>query len=180
MSAPPPFAPPPGFDTTPVHRRDLLLLLAGWLTTGGSLVAAFAAGLRGLAPNVLFEPSRRFRAGRPDDYADGSVTFLEEIRVFLIRKGKAYRAVSAVCTHLSCTVNRSPGAEGGYRCPCHGSVFDEGGRVLAGPAPRPLPSFEVSLARDGRLVIDAGTPVAPDRQLVLEAARAASGTEENA
>ncbi len=162
----------------PVGRRDLLLLLAGWLTTGGSLLAALAASFRGLVPNVLFEPSRRFRAGRPDDYADGSVTFLEEIRVFLIRNGNAYRAVSAVCTHLGCTVDRGTGR--GYRCPCHGSAFDETGHVVSGPAPRPLPSFEVSLARDGRLVVDADTIVRPDSQLALEATRMASRKEEGA
>lgn len=167
-------------STTPVHRRDLLLLLTGWATTAGSLLAALAAGARGLVPNVLFEPSPRFRARKPDDYADGSITFLEEIRVFLIRKGSAYRAVSAVCTHLGCTVNRGTGRAGGYHCPCHGSVFDEEGRVMSGPAPGPLPSFDVSLARDGRLVIDAGTAVPPDRQFVLEVAQVTSAREERA
>ena len=162
------------------QRRDLLLLLGGWISTGGALVAGLAAGLRGLVPNVLFEPNLRFRAGRPDDYADGSVSFLEEIRVFLLRKGNAYRAVSAVCTHLGCTVNPMPGAKAGYHCPCHGSVFAQDGRVTSGPAPRGLPCFEVAQARDGRLVIDCGTTVPPDRYLVLGAAREAPGGKERA
>lgn len=160
---------------TPLRRRDLLLILGGWISTVGSAVAALAAGLRGLVPNVLFEPSLRFRAGKPDDYADGSVTFLEEIRVFLHRKGNAYRAVSGVCSHLGCTVNAVPGAKPGYHCPCHGSVFDEDGRVTAGPAPRGLPCFEVREARDGRLVIDSGAVVPAERYLVLDAPRDASG-----
>ena len=45
--------------------------------------------------------------------------------------------VEGVCTHLGCTVNH---VGSGYKCPCHGSVFDEQGRVLSGPAPRALDS----------------------------------------
>ena len=52
------------------------------------------------------------------------MTFLEDERVFLVRKGNTFRCLSAVCTHLGCTVNR---AEQGYHCPCHGSVFDDAG-----------------------------------------------------
>lgn len=155
-------------DSARLGRRELLLLLTGWVGTAGSSLAALVAGFRGLIPNVLFEPSRLFRARKPEDYAEGD-TFLEEIRVFLHRRGNAYRAISAVCTHLGCTVNRAPGPEGGYHCPCHGSVFDEDGRVKGGPAPRPLPCYEVSLARDGRLVIDTASVVPPGKQLALQA-----------
>ncbi|WP_055491226.1 FAD-dependent oxidoreductase [Streptomyces sp. TP-A0356] len=46
-------------------------------------------------------------------------------------------ALSARCTHLGCLVafNR---AEQAWECPCHGSRFDLDGRVLQGPATRPL------------------------------------------
>lgn len=47
------------------------------------------------------------------------------------------QAVSARCTHLGCIVafNR---AEQAWECPCHGSRFAPDGRVLQGPAVRPL------------------------------------------
>jgi cytochrome b6-f complex iron-sulfur subunit len=121
--------------------------------------------MRGLLPNLLDEPSQRFRAGKPEDYRDGSVAFLDEIRTFLVREGDGFRAMSGICTHLGCTVNR---ADSGYRCPCHGSVFDEQGKVLSGPAPRPLDCYGVAQTRDGRLVIDRGRSVSSEEFLMVE------------
>lgn len=42
---------------------------------------------------------------------------------------------SPVCPHLSCRVSFS---EEKFKCPCHGSIFDQTGKVVGGPAPRPL------------------------------------------
>jgi len=58
-----------------------------------------------------------------------------EARVALIRDEQRVYALSLVCTHLGCTVNVGSGE---IVCPCHGSVFDREGRVLKGPAGRPL------------------------------------------
>ena len=46
-------------------------------------------------------------------------------------------AINAVCTHLGCVVpwNR---AANKYMCPCHGSQYDETGKVIRGPAPLSL------------------------------------------
>jgi glycine/D-amino acid oxidase-like deaminating enzyme/nitrite reductase/ring-hydroxylating ferredoxin subunit len=46
-------------------------------------------------------------------------------------------AVSLRCTHLGCLL-RFNAAERSWDCPCHGSRFDVDGRVLEGPAVRPL------------------------------------------
>jgi glycine/D-amino acid oxidase-like deaminating enzyme/nitrite reductase/ring-hydroxylating ferredoxin subunit len=49
----------------------------------------------------------------------------------------ALHAVSARCTHLGCIVQFN-NAERSWDCPCHSSRFDLDGRVLNGPAVRPL------------------------------------------
>ena len=44
---------------------------------------------------------------------------------------------SPICPHLGCGY-RWNGQEQKFKCPCHGSVYDMSGKVLGGPAPRPL------------------------------------------
>jgi nitrite reductase/ring-hydroxylating ferredoxin subunit len=53
-------------------------------------------------------------------------------------------AYSAICTHQGCTVAYQGGQ---LACPCHGSVFDpaNGGAVVTGPAPTPLPEIPVKV-----------------------------------
>jgi cytochrome b6-f complex iron-sulfur subunit len=49
-------------------------------------------------------------------------------------------AVSARCTHQSCTISRF--ASQTYICPCHGSQFSTTGQVVSGPASVQLPQFQ--------------------------------------
>ena len=43
-----------------------------------------------------------------------------------------------ICTHLGCIPKFNEGNYGGYLCPCHGSQYDNTGRVRRGPAPENL------------------------------------------
>jgi cytochrome b6-f complex iron-sulfur subunit len=146
-----------------LQRRTFLTLSLGWCSAAFALAASMAAAGRFLVPNVLYEPDQRFKAFKPEDYPEGP-TFMPNLRVFLFRKGNSFRAASAVCTHLGCTVNLS-GA--GFNCPCHGSVFDTSGAVVSGPAPNSLAWFQITLSRDGHLVIDTAQQVKPDKYLVV-------------
>ncbi len=53
------------------------------------------------------------------------------------------------CTHLGCIYAWNPGLKV-FQCPCHGSVFDINGKVVSGPAPRPLDRIPYNLV-DGTI-----------------------------
>jgi len=61
------------------------------------------------------------------------------------------RAFSAVCTHLQCTVQYRPDLERIW-CACHNGRFDLNGRNVAGPPPRPLEVYKVTLRGDDVIV----------------------------
>ena len=139
--------------------------LGALLASIGGLGAAMA---RSLVPNILYEPPRRFKARLPEEFAEGA-TFLEDQRVFIFREQNVFYAVSAVCSHLGCTVQlvnlnqpktvvingRSVEERREFHCPCHGSKYYGNGVNYAGPAPRPLACYRLTVSpEDGQLIVD--------------------------
>lgn len=141
----------------PIRRRDFLSFAAV-----GSFVAAAAASVGGMLslafPRAFPEPSQRYKIGFPGDFRVGEMSAPAGRNVFVFRREEGFCAISAVCTHLGCIVTRDAR---GFVCPCHGSVFAADGAVLAGPAPAPLKWYELSLAPDGQLAVDADRTVRP-------------------
>ena len=61
----------------------------------------------------------------------------------LIRTAEGeYRALSATCTHLSCTVQYRSDLHQIW-CACHNGIYDLNGRNVSGPPPRPLDAYSV-------------------------------------
>jgi len=58
-----------------------------------------------------------------------------------------WKAFSAVCTHLNCTVQYAE-ARREIWCACHNGTYDMNGRVVSGPPPRPLDELAVKLRGD--------------------------------
>ncbi len=72
------------------------------------------------------------------------VTDLRGVPVQVVRQGDSLLALSTVCPHLGCRVRWEGGAKQ-FLCPCHNAAFDQEGKVLSGPPPRPLGRYEVEV-----------------------------------
>jgi menaquinol-cytochrome c reductase iron-sulfur subunit len=55
------------------------------------------------------------------------------------------------CTHLGCAYHWNQGVKQ-FECPCHASFFSLDGKVLSGPAPRPLDRY-VTTVQNNRLQV---------------------------
>jgi cytochrome b6-f complex iron-sulfur subunit len=62
------------------------------------------------------------------------------------------------CPHLGCRVP-SCTSSGWFECPCHGSQYNQVGEKKAGPAPRGMDRFVISVDAAGTLSIDTSTPI---------------------
>jgi len=61
-------------------------------------------------------------------------------------------SMTAVCTHLGCTVQYEPEADR-IHCACHGGVYNAyTGANVSGPPPRPLKLFKVAVNETGVFV----------------------------
>lgn len=161
-------------------RREFLLKLG----TGAGIVALTAQGaasLRSLVPNVSYDAPTTVKLGNPSEFPDG-LKFLPDQRLFVFREGKTFHAISAVCTHLGCTVRaeamsqpQTSTVEGTplrlthrFMCPCHGSRYSGDGTNESGPAPRSLAWHHLSTAiDDGQLVVDLAREVGHDFRLTI-------------
>lgn len=137
-------------------RRGIFAV--GCMAIGAATLGFLGATFRFLVPNVLYEPSRRFDIGSPQDFPPGSVTFLPDRRLYVFNSADGFYAISSICTHLGCNVKRGGP---GFACPCHGSRFDEDGQVVHGPAPSPLAWYALSLSPHTQLVVDLDRQVGP-------------------
>lgn len=78
------------------------------------------------------------------DIPTGAALVFRQERIAVMREGDSFIALSLVCTHLGCTVSVTTE---GMVCPCHGSRFDRMGKVMSGPADKPL--VRLTVVRNG-------------------------------
>lgn len=147
-------------DRIDLQRRRIFA--AGCFGIGAATAGFLGATFRFLVPTVLYEPSRRFDIGAPAEFPAGSVTFLSDRRLYVFNSAEGFFAISSVCTHLGCNVKH---IAQGFECPCHGSRFDENGRVVQGPAPQPLAWYAISLSPREQLIVDLDQTVGPEFRL---------------
>ena len=74
----------------------------------------------------------------------GGKIFKDQKVVVTQPKKDEFKAFSAICTHLGCTVSTI--SNGTIDCPCHGSRYRiADGSVAGGPAPKPLPAEQIKV-----------------------------------
>lgn len=126
-------------------KRDFLKYILG-----GSIVAWLAAVLYPVL--AYLKPPKQgevevtsVKAGPVTSFAKNSGTIIRfgNRPVILIRLPSGdFRAFSATCTHLECTVQYRKDLELIW-CACHNGKYDLTGRNISGPPPRPLDAYRV-------------------------------------
>jgi Rieske Fe-S protein len=75
------------------------------------------------------------------------------LEILVVRdKNSGVHAINNTCTHKKCKVKYRTDTDGLF-CKCHKSAFALDGKVLAGPAPRPLTTYS-AVIKQGRVIID--------------------------
>lgn len=139
---------PPGAGTVP-RRRFLDGFL--WGSVSALAAAVLYPVLRYLSPPRIPESAgNRVLAGKVSELAQ------EGWKIFpfgaspgiLIQTGPGeFRAFSATCTHLECTVQFEKASRRIW-CACHNGYYDLTGKNVAGPPPRPLDAYTVQVVGD--------------------------------
>ena len=128
------------------------------------MAMAFTGLFKFLRPQLFPDISRTFKIGIPSQLPVGSSIIYPNQKVIVSRDSEGIAAMSLVCTHLGCIVTK---LDRGFTCACHGTLFGEYGTVLKGPAPKPLPWFEVTLHPSGKLVVHADKVVPVGTRLAV-------------
>lgn len=135
----------------PNAARDLHVIeldRRGFVASCAMLSAAFLAGCASMVTHPVPVASGKIQLalGQYPELAkpDGAVKLQPaglEDPIYVLALGGDFVAVSPICTHRGCTVDVH-----GERlvCPCHGSTYDREGKVLKGPAQRPLTRYGVT------------------------------------
>jgi cytochrome b6-f complex iron-sulfur subunit len=155
-----------------ISRRGVLRftfwtgLLGGLAAMGGSIVdMLYPRGITGFGSVI--------NAGLVADFPEGTKTQNFVGKFWLVHlteaeakqsdpaNGKAgFLALWWKCPHLGCTVPWRQtftfnDRQGWFRCPCHGSTYDDAGARVFGPAPRSMDRMQVTIA-DGKISVNTG------------------------
>ena len=156
-----------------MSRRGLLRITfwsglgAGLLAFAGSLIDfLYPRGITGFGSVVAAGTVAEFPPGSKTDNTEGKfwlVNLTEE------QGGPGFLALWWKCPHLGCTVpwrenfsfvNPQTGVnkQGWFRCPCHGSTYNDAGVRVFGPAPRSMDRMEITIDADsGRISVNTGS-----------------------
>lgn len=133
----------------PRRRRFVEVLLGGGLFA--SAASFFYPVIRYLVPPQMANlGGDEVVAGKTSEVKPNSskiFRFGTRPALLIVTADGDYKALSAVCTHLGCTVQYRPDLREIW-CACHNGMYDLTGRNVSGPPPRPLEQFQVHVRGD--------------------------------
>jgi cytochrome b6-f complex iron-sulfur subunit len=135
------------------RRRFLNTLFGGWVITflSGSLYALFKFAF----PTLGKEPD--FVVLNAKDYLDIPANSVKpfawggKLGLFLKRSNGDISVLKGVCTHMECNITYKP-EDRKFYCACHKGWFDENGKNIEGPPPKPLEFFETTF-EDNKMIV---------------------------
>ena len=169
-------------DTSPEgpDGRDDALDRRGFLNLGWKVLGAALVVEAGWTSYDLLKPppasggfGGTVDAGAVSDYPDGAVQYFLDGRFYVTSYRGGLRALYQKCPHLGCRVPFCESSDR-FECPCHGSVYNIVGEYLAGPAPRGMDRFPISIRGD-RVVVDTSSVAEGPPRGVLEGPSTSSG-----
>jgi menaquinol-cytochrome c reductase iron-sulfur subunit len=151
----------PTVELSPTRRSFYIKFIYGAMTAIGAALAV-PAGIY-----LLFPPKTRkegdyvdaadlsrIPVGTPQEVSfqrtriDGWKVTSEKATAWVVKTaGNEVTAFAPQCTHLGCAYHWDQ-ANNNFLCPCHTSAFSIDGKVLSGPAPRPLDKYMVKIQGD--------------------------------
>jgi Rieske Fe-S protein len=136
-----------------VTRRTFLnTLFFGWIAAFFS--GTFYALMKFAFPTLGKEPD--FVVLNKKDFADLAGNTVKPfawggtVGLYFRKADGSALALKGVCSHMECNVAYKP-AERKFYCACHQGWFDENGKNIAGPPPKPLEIFDIM--EDGEKLI---------------------------
>lgn len=138
----------PGFEEVTAERQARRKFIK--ILLGGGIAASIASFLYPVMRYLVPPPTADLGA---DQVLAGTLQELKPNSAKIFRFGSRpglllrtadgeYRAMSAVCTHLNCTVQYRSDLRQVW-CACHNGTYDLNGRNVSGPPPRPLELYDV-------------------------------------
>lgn len=135
-------------ETEGITRREFLANLLVASTFLGAGVSIINAVIRYAIPprQAIGGTSDKVEVGLTTDIPDGaSKGFVyNSVPCAVINVGGKFKGFSRVCTHLQCAIDWQQSSKT-FVCPCHAAVFDANGKVVSGPAPKPLAELKISV-----------------------------------
>ena len=144
-----------------ITRRTFLnTLFGGWLVA--FLSGTVFALMRGAFPTLGKEPD--YVVLNRKDFLDLPNNSIKRfpwggtVGFYFKKADGTILTLKGVCSHMECNVDYKP-AEKKFYCPCHQGWFDENGKNIAGPPPKPLEIFVITEEGEKLIIARKGVKV---------------------